>query len=132
MNAARVPKTDTIHDLMMEALYHAPTLADAGVFTDLIIERGGPAYRAIEVAGRTELVWCPRVGDGVCSSINGDTYYDGVVVRVTKTTIEYAREGQPARKGRFSAKRGTWRPEGNTYSVLHPGTQADEKRDPHF
>ena len=82
--------------------------------------------RTSAVSPRYDITRVPKVGDEVSKSFNGDSYPDGVVVKVTKNLTVITSTG--SRYRRYKETSG-WRKEGGTWWLLYGH---HDERNPHF
>lgn len=82
--------------------------------------------RTASVSPQFDVVCVPKVGDAVSKSFNGDSYPDGIVVKVTKNLTVVTSTG--SRYRRFKETSG-WRKEGGTWWLINGH---HDERNPHF
>lgn len=85
-----------------------------------------PVDRSDSVSPRYDIVKCPKVGDPVSYSFNGDTYPDGHIKRITQNMTVVTDSG--SRYRRYKQTSG-WRKEGGTWWLVR-GHIYDQN--PHF
>lgn len=129
--AALIARVATATDprQLLGAVRVADTAEEAHVLLDRVCELGTD-YELIAVKRpRHNLIkWLPKVGEGVVGSINGDSYYEGEVTKVTRHRFTTT----TGKTYRWSSKRNAWNLTGSSYFYATKGTEADERRDPHF
>lgn len=86
----------------------------------------GDLYVGTERDSSFDIVRAPKVGDEVSYSFNGDTYPDGVVVKVTKGLQVKTSTGRTYRRHRDT---GSWVQSGGTWSLVRGHIY---EQNPHF